>query len=226
MERVPKPRHRSNEDPPADWDICYVNNEALWRCPAYQLYMNVEIRRCTVCKRKNRWSEHAGGRHNFSKAEKDDDQRMISRIQRRNSRRTDNELRNEILNSIARITGQCDIPISKASSKAFIEFSKKLLNVGIYISRNYGDAIPNLDNFLHPLIERNIHNSMFTIASKEKTERLKAFQKKRYVNLLADAGTVLGYKCVHAMLAHPGIDDALPFDVYENHNFTRLYVIF
>ena len=226
MERVPKPRHRSNEDPPADWDICYVNNEALWRCPAYQLYMNGEIRRCTVCKRKKRWMEHIGCKHNFSKAEKDDDQRMISiirsRIENRKSKRTDIELRKEILNSIAKIAGQCDISITKSSSTVFKEFAKNMINIGIHISRNYGDAIPNLDNFLYPMNERNIRNSMYVVAIEDKTKRLEAFQKKRCANLLVDAGTVLGYKCVHAMLAHPGIDDALPFEVYENHNFTQL----
>ena len=45
------------------------------------------------------------------------------------------------------------------------------------------------------------------------------FRKKYFVNVLADAGTVLRFKCVHAMISHPGVDESLLIDVYENHGF-------
>ena len=102
-----------------------------------------------------------------------------------------------------------------------------MINIGILISKNYKESIPNLDNFFIALNEKNINLNMIRIASSEKAFRMKAFQEKRFINLLADAGSVLGFKCVHAVIAHPGVNDALPLDVYENHDFTQKdYMIF
>ena len=224
-EAHPRQRNRCNEPPPADWDICYCNGIALWRCPAYRHFMNGEIRRCIICKRKSKWKKHLNGKHNFSRPEKDDDPQMIESVRNRLKKKqqisSDQDLRDEILAEIALISGKCDIPVSKASSKIFRQFAAKLISIGVSISQKYNGNVPNIDNFLYSLNESNISFTMNAIASKEKHDRLKLFARKKIVNVLTDAGTVLGLKCVHAMISHPGIDDSLPFAVYENYNFTQ-----
>ena len=221
----PKPRDRISEQPPADWDICYINGKAMWRCPAYQLFMNNELRRCTICKRKNRWKEHLHGRHNFSIPENQDDPEMISitrnRILMKKHAISDQNIRDEIISAVAYITGKCDIPVQKTSSNVFREFIYKLISLGIQISNKYQGEIPNINNYIYPITVSNIGFYMNSIANLEKQKRLKSFKLKGIVNVQADAGTVLGFKCVHALISHPDIDDALPFDVYENHNFTQ-----
>ena len=68
---------------------------------------------------------------------------------------------------------------------------------------------------------------MFNIASNERIFRIKVFQEKRFINFLMYAGIVLGFKCIYAIIVQPGVNNALPLDVYKNHNFTQKdYMIF
>ena len=62
---------------------------------------------------------------------------------------------------------------------------------------------------------------MFNIASNERIFRIKVFQEKRFINFLMYAGIVLGFKCIYAIIVQPGVNNALPLDVYKNHNFTQ-----
>ena len=180
---------------------------------------------CTICKRKSRWKEHLNGKHNFTRPEADDDPRMIKlvrdRINFKKKNITDQEIRTQIIESIVSISGKCDIPTKKTASKVFREFIFKLITIGITISQKYNGNLPDINNYLYSTNYININNAMNSLASKEKQIRLKPFLRMKIINVLADAGTVLGFKYVHAMLSHPGIDDSLPFDVYENHNFTQ-----
>lgn len=210
--------------PPPDWDICHRNGETLWRCPAYRILSGTgEIQRCTVCKKKCKWDEHLNGRHKFNIKEEDDDPLMISIIKERIKERTnmnDEYIHKAIIDSVAMIAGQIDIPISKASSKQFRNFVYKLLDIGIDISKKYTNSIPDLTKYTYSLTEKRINPRMQLLSLQEKEKRFKKFKKKIFVNVLCDAGSVLGFKCVHAMIANPGIDDAIPYEVYENHNFT------
>ena len=132
----------------------------------------------------------------------------------------DNQIRETIKESTALLAGKLDISISKITTNHFNSFITKILECGIKIGKAYGDQIPNLNNFTYHLSDKLIRNTMNILANIDKEKRLSKFIEKITCNIAADAGTILGFKCVHSILIHPGLDDVLPLDVYENHGFT------
>ena len=114
---VPFPRGYSEDSPPADWDICYKGKSAMWRCPAFVKFRDGEIRRCSVCKRKNKWREHLKGNHKFDIPEQKDDQYMINitknRIRISENRMQDNILRDKIKNLTAKLAGTLTFQLPK-----------------------------------------------------------------------------------------------------------------
>ena len=219
----PRNRNLLDNPPPADWDICHKNGETLYRCPAFIKYKGTgEVRRCTICKKKSKWEEHLKGQHKFNISEIEDDPMMINKTRERIEKKRssqDNETYEKLMNSVATIAGQADIPISKITSAQFKNFIREVLDIGVMISKKYKDSIPDLNQYTKYITEKRINPRMEFISEEEFRKRLKKFQKKIFINVLCDAGTVLGFKCVHAMLAHPGVDDSLPFEIYENHEF-------
>ena len=192
--------------------------------PAFVKFRDDEIRRCSVCKNKNKWREHLKGNHKFDIPEQKDDQYMINitknRIRIGENRMQDNIVRDKIKNLTAKLAGTLDISASKTSAIIFKNYIVNLLECGIQISKAYGEHTPNLSNFAYHLTDKVIAYTMHTLASKEKQKRLSNYKEKFIANVAADAGLVLGYKCVHGVLIHPGLDDVIPIDVYENHGYT------
>lgn len=216
-------RKYQNDPVPADWDICHIKGETLYRCPEFIIISGTgEIRRCSICKKKSKWKEHLSGCHKYDIPEKDDDPYLIERVKERvilKEESNDFNICQHIINSVAMITGQIDIPISKTSSNNFRQFVNKILKIGMEISKMYPNSNPDLNRYTVSLTPKKINTSMQLLSILEFEKRLKLFQNKIFINVLCDAGTVLGYKCIHAMLGHPGINDVIPFEIFENHEF-------
>ena len=109
----------------------------------------------------------------------------------------------------------------------FKKFISDLIQLGIDIGNIYEKKPPSMENLLNMLTPRRITTRMNSLAAEEKSRKLKLFQEKIFVNVQADAGTILGFPSIHAIISNPTIDEIFLIDSYYNNGFTSLdYQIF
>jgi hypothetical protein len=125
-----------------------------------------------------------------------------------------------VTRSIAVFAGETNLSMNLAASPQMTKFVCDLVETGMKIGAACPSFNPHTDLALV---------SRITLAMVMKAEAEYIYRKKvtkiandiHFLNLSVDAGTVLQFKTVHAVLTNPNFPEVIiPFANYKNHNFT------
>jgi hypothetical protein len=119
----------------------------------------------------------------------------------------------------ARFLARANIPAHEADQGAIHDFVQDISQTAIELYRTSPRfQVSSIPRFSSTSLTRRIRlqgAEAFEKMLEDMSERI------RYVNILTDAGTVLGFNALHGILVNPHYPETLiPFDTYENRGHT------
>ena len=206
------------------WTLIHVmkkgKNMTAWRCPKIKYnHFHQEYRRCTYTCRKNRIERHTVHIYNLAH------DRDPYFQERQSNSNYDNKVLREISQEIVKdqVKLSCDLNISirKISSDSFIQYSKKLISIGMHMHSNRMNE--NDISGIRFFSSTNISSNMKLYGKELKEQQINRIKEIKYINLLVDAGTVNKCKCIQVLASNPHYSKMpVLFKIVSNNDFTKV----
>ena len=130
--------------------------------------------------------------------------------------RTQEKVKNAIVNAVALVSLRLQIPVNRVSQPALGEFIMSILKIG----RSVGTA--DVSQLVEGISARAINEKITELGHLFKERDFSVARELRYVNIVVDAGTVLGVAVIHSLLSNPYHKEfPLVLDVTENNHFDK-----
>ena len=197
------------------------DRHSWYRCPeigsAIVENSRLELRRCTFRCRKEFIPKHPNKRspHTFDVPQELDDGFPES-AQLRKDLDTQDRLRNAIVDAVALLALRLQIPVARISQVPLREFILTMIKIGRSITE--GDVTQIVNGFS----DRIISERMMKIGQDLKENDFFLARQVRYVNVVVDAGTVLGQSVIHSLLTNPYCDEfPIVLSIVQNTHFDK-----
>ena len=221
---------RSAKSAPVNWTACkgpwhVSENEAIalmsgaatpddsdgahrrvsYRCPKPQNILlssgEMELRRCTVCTRKDRYAAHNSCKFNC-------EARFDAMIPRKDKARPDNDrdiYTERVMRAVCTGGMRLGVSCKKLESKAMLSMVTALVQVGIDAQATCRDKHQTLraEDIARPYSRISIESMVRQIAADETQVLIREYQKIEFINIKIDAGTVLNSHVTHAIADSP-----------------------
>lgn len=190
-----------------------------YRCPVTKRIVcvdgSLELRRCTVCCRKDRFDRHKHCK--FDCPRKFDG--MLPKDVRLTSKWRMEAARNRYLRAICVGLARVGVSARKIASEPIQEMGREILQVGIDAQAFSTQSQVRLqsDALVRSYSRTTVETEVRRYAEEEVHQLIQEYQKLEYVNLKIDAGTVINSHVTHALIDSP-FGDIVPWilDVAEN----------
>ena len=129
------------------------------------------------------------------------------------------QLRSLVSDKLAELVIRTGISINRASQEAMKAFIVDMINLGM----RFKDKHLNVEEALGDFSRRLLTDRIMQFGSKMKERDLQTAREVRFVNVIADAGTVLGKGFIHSMLTNP-YSDGFPviLDLMDNPGYDKM----
>ena len=185
----------------------------------------MEFRRCThVCRKEYIHYHLEKGNHVFNLAQKVDPdfpQQVVQQEQVRFYER----LRSLIAEKLGILIVKTGISVNRASQDAIRTFTLEMIQIGM----SFANKHLKLDEAIIDFSRRILTEQVLRFGTQMKERDIACAREAHFVNLLVDAGTVLGKGVIHAMLSnpyHPGLPiilDLIENDGYDKWKYKQLF---
>ena len=197
------------------------DRHSWYRCPEIGTAIvdgsRLELRRCVFICRKNQVPSHPSKRspHRFDLPQQEDadfprEAQLLADL------RTQEKVKNAIVNAVALVSLRLQIPVNRVSQPALGEFIMSIVKIG----RSVGTA--DVSQLVEGISARAINEKITELGHLFKERDFSVARELRYVNIVVDAGTVLGVAVIHSLLSNPYHKEfPLVLDVTENNHFDK-----
>ena len=197
------------------------DRHSLYRCPAIGSAIGsdskLELRRCSFVCRKDRIPTHPSKRspHVFDRPQEGDTGFPVA-AQLKKDLRTQERFRNAIADAVALLSLQLQIPVNRISHPAFWEFVTSVMQIGESIGKT------NVDQLLQGISAKAISERITHLGHVFRERDFATARELRYVNIVVDAGTVLGVATIHSLLTNPYHREfPIVLEITENDHFDK-----
>ena len=197
------------------------DRHSWYRCPelgsALVDGVKLELRRCVFQCRKDKIPSHPSKRspHMFTLPQ-DQDDGFPQNAQERLDLRTQERLRNAVVDAVALLSLKLQIPVTRLTKPALTEFMVSMIKIGRSVQAS--DVEQMVTGFSTRTISERINRFGHLFRERDFT----AAREHRYVNIAVDAGTVLGVAVIHSLLTNPYSEKfPIVLDIVENEHFDK-----
>jgi hypothetical protein len=223
IDRVPKPRYGLSEVVEG-FDPIYVKKKkdgdgglvTKYRCRRLITTLTGEIRRCRWVGRKDACINHSN--HDFSlPAAKDPLMRNFPQ-QQLNREKVNERIMNLASNFVVSSFMSC----RQFASNAMHRFMTDLIQLGACLMRENPAMVVDVSTIIDRITDHSIAEWLTKKGDELFTQAARRLRRIRFVNLVADAGTVHKLKSIPCLLSNPHCaDPPVLLELFENTNFTK-----
>jgi hypothetical protein len=188
---------------------------AVWRCGHTKQGIDGKWRRCSFRTRKERIQN--GHTHEY-RISRENDPDFPRDFDQKQADVNFHMIQKEFLGLSATAAAQMNISARTAASDTMFNFCKGMMSLGI---RTYLADHSFRPEILQPFCDKTVAQEMLKVADDVFMRRIDSIAEDiKFVNIYADAGTVLSFHTVHALIGNPHYPNSMThFDSFENRNY-------
>ena len=178
----------------------------------------LELRRCTHVCRKQYISIHVQkGDHVYSISQSNDPG-FPQYVLMREETKLQSRLRSLIMEKLARLVLETGISINRTTKEGMKNFIIEMIRLGMAFSAKS----VNIEEAIGDFSRRVLTDQILHLGTAMKKRDMDNAREIHFVNIIVDAGTVLGRKVIHSMLTNPYSDNfPIILEVSDNTGFDK-----